>query len=377
MQLKEQIGDLQGKAASLSMVANVYWQRGEYDQAERLVEQSIALEKQLGHLGGAAIDTVKLGQLAQARGDAETALARYREGLAVFERLDMPEAAQVRQMIAALEGGAEAAASPDPLHRLTARARAAGAAGDAAGAVAAQERAVALARQAGDEQEPLVTLSVLLYSLAGYYQAAGRHDDAVAALEEVVALDERTGHPDLESDRETLEQARRLARLSPEERARLEAAAQDVSAHPDDPLQAIVAALNAQLAQAPPEERAQLEPRFRQFIQQLEQMSPEEREQQVAAMRAGGQRHQIESLAARARDDAIAALRGEIERAPFLEELERIAAQAAEDEEPGSPWDELAAYLRAVVALLRGESLPPVPASYAAHIVAIQDAASA
>ncbi len=68
------------------------------------------------------------------------------------------------------------------------------------------------------EREALVTLSVLLYNLAGCYQKAGRYDDAVTALEEVVALDERTGHPDLGSDREALEQARHLARLSPEER---------------------------------------------------------------------------------------------------------------------------------------------------------------
>ena len=42
------------------------------------------------------------GQVAQARGDREGALARYREGLSIFERLGMPVAAQVRQMIAAL-----------------------------------------------------------------------------------------------------------------------------------------------------------------------------------------------------------------------------------------------------------------------------------
>ncbi len=33
-----------------------------------------------------------------------------------------------------------------------------------------------------------------------FYQNAERHDDAVKAMEEVVAIDEQTGHQDLESD---------------------------------------------------------------------------------------------------------------------------------------------------------------------------------
>lgn len=70
-----------------------------------------------------------------------------------------------------------------------------------------------------------MTLSVLLYNLAGFYGGAGRQEDAVQALEEVVVLDERTGHPDLESDRQALEAARRLAALSPEEREELARAA--------------------------------------------------------------------------------------------------------------------------------------------------------
>src|SRR5512144_954204 len=83
--------------------------------------------------------------------------------------------------------------------------------GDIATATALQEHAVALARERGAEREALVSLSVLLYNLSTYYAHAGRHDDAVRVLEEVVALDERTGHPDLASDRETLARARQAA----------------------------------------------------------------------------------------------------------------------------------------------------------------------
>jgi len=63
---------------------------------------------------------------------------------------------------------------------------------------------VTLLRQAGEERDALVALSIALYNLAGYLGSVGRHDDAVRALEEVVRLDERTNHPDLETDRRTL-----------------------------------------------------------------------------------------------------------------------------------------------------------------------------
>lgn len=375
----EQIGDIKGKAASLGNLANIHMQQQQWDRAESLLLEALKLTKQIGE--PPAFEIVKLGQVAQARGDHETARSRYGEGLAIFERLGMPEANQVRQMIASLESDDQPAAPADPLRQLIARARAAAQSGDVQDAIAAQEQAVALLRQAVEQspenRDGLVTLSVLRFNLAGYYQQAGRHDDAVAAFEEVVALDERTGHPDLAADREALARARHLARVSPEERAALDRARPAPSAPAPDPDQ-LIAALEqqaaAQLAQLPPEERAQMEAGMRQFARQWAQMSDEERAQQVAAMQAAGQRQQIDDLARQARDGAIAALRGETDREPLVAKLEQAAAQAAEGEEPGAPWAELSAYLRALVALLRGDPLPPVPPRFAAHLAAVQDA---
>jgi tetratricopeptide (TPR) repeat protein len=374
LQLSEQIGDLQGKAASLSQLADLYMMGEDWDKAEHCLQEALSLSRRLGESAGIAFKTVKLGQVAQARGDRDATLARYREGLAIFEELGMPrESAQVRGMIASLEG--EEAAPPDPLQQLTDQARAAIEAGEIEKAIAAQERAVSLVRQAlehgGESREGLVTLSVLLYNLAGYYGQAERHDEAVTALEEV-ALDERTDHPDLESDRGALEQARRVAALSPEERAQLAA---QPSAELD--LAQLSADLEAQLAQLPPEERAQLEAAARQFARQWEQMGDEERAQHLVAAQAAARRQQIASLADQARDGAIAARQGQldpVEREALIARIKDVAAQAAEGEEPGSPWDELAAYLRAVAALLRGEPSPPVPESYAAHMAAIREA---
>jgi tetratricopeptide (TPR) repeat protein len=254
LQLGEQLGDKKGKAASLHQMANILMARSDWLNAEQVLQESLQLASEVGVIEHAAFATVKLGQVAQARGDREGALARYREGLAIFERLGMPrETAQVRQLIASLEGGG--ATAPNPIQAALAQARAAAERGEFEAAVAAQESAVTLMRQEGESREALVALSVLLFNLTGYYANVERHADAVRALEEVVALDERTGHPDLESDRQALEAARRAAAFSPEERARSkaeEAKAQELAGH---------------LASLPPEERTKLESDNREFAE--------------------------------------------------------------------------------------------------------------
>ncbi len=223
LDLYEQIGDRGGKAGALSMFSNVYWQRRDFDRAEGLLREAIELSGQVGDLQAAAFNTVKLGQLTEVRGQGDEALAQFREGLALCERIGMaPLAEQVRGLIAGLEsGGAAGAETSDPLGLAVAEARSAAGRGDWPAAIQSGEQAVQLTREAGENRESLVGLSVLLYNVADYYRGAERFDDAVRALQEVVALDERTGHEDLESDRQTLQQTRKMAALTPEQRAEL------------------------------------------------------------------------------------------------------------------------------------------------------------
>jgi tetratricopeptide (TPR) repeat protein len=291
LQIYEPLGDLSGKSITLSMITNILMARQEWDAVEQMLLDALALAQRLADPGQVAFNQVKLGQVAHARGDQATALAYYREGLAIFERVGMPrEAAQVREFIAQAEEpmAGSADSSPSPAQLLAAVTRAVrealrgerpdgdvqaalrqlvdqasgdhdtgrylaallalmedqmataqaweaaqpllgsfsdedrrdlllalanllGAVGAPTLAITAQEQAVALLRAAGDDRSTLVALSVALYNLAGFYSEAGRHAEAVAALEEVVALDERTEHPDLESDRQVLEAARRRA----------------------------------------------------------------------------------------------------------------------------------------------------------------------
>jgi hypothetical protein len=326
---------------------------------------------------GVAFSVVKLGQIAQSRGDKETALNRYREGLAIFERMGMPEAEQVRGMIASLEGDLTPNPSPkrggesDPLAQVIAQARAAG---DVQSAIRYQEQAVALARQAGQTREVLVTLSVLLYNLAGYYQKAERHGDAVQAMQEVVAIDEQTGHEDLQSDRETLETFRHIAALSPEERAQLQNAQTQSAPAGGAGESDFERQLQAQLAQLPPEQRAQAEAQIRKAFEEFQRMSPAEQAQLIQAAQAAEDSNrlkQVENAANQVREAGLAYFRKQAPRRDVLQMLEGASRKMKQGESAGSPWLPVAALCDCVIALIKEEPVPPVPSAYAAHFAAV------
>jgi tetratricopeptide (TPR) repeat protein len=365
-ELSEQLGDKQGKAASLSQLANLYMIKKDWDKAESVISQSLELCKQLGQIDAIAFNIVKLGQVDEARGNVETALSRYREGLVIFEKLGArPVVEKVKQMIVNLEDGA--AANDDPLAQAIAQARAAAGRKDIKSAIQFQEQAVELVRKAGEGREALVTLSVMLYNLAGYYSEAERHEDAVRMLEEVVALDERTGHQDLESDRQTLEAARKMAALSPEERQALRQKSAESQASNDEPL-GFEAQLQAQLAQLPPEQRAEAEAQIRKAFEEFQRMTPE----QQAAVVDQGRRQQIENAAGQVRDAGLAYVRRQAPKRDVLQMLEDASRQMKAGESAGSPWLEVAALCDAIAALIKEEPVPPVPAAYASHFAAVQ-----
>lgn len=85
---------------------------------------------------------------------------------------------------------------------------------------------------------------------------------------------------------------------------------------------------------------------------------------------------QIRTLADQARDAAIAALHGEVDRNALIAQLGEAAERAAADEPADSSWAQLALYLHAVVAVLLGEPALPVPAAFAEHLAAVEAARS-
>ncbi|MEP7134536.1 MAG: tetratricopeptide repeat protein, partial [Chloroflexota bacterium] len=362
-----QLGDKKGKAASLSQMANVYWEKKEFSQAQHLVEQSIEISYQIGDLQAVAYNVLKLGQLSQVLGDKTTALARFQESLALFERLGaQPMIANARQKIANLEGGA--VANDDPLAQVIAQARASAERGDLPSAIQYQEQAVALVREASQEREALVRLSVLLFNLAGFYAKANRYDDAVKSMQEVVAIDEQTGHQDLESDREMLKKFEQIASMSPEERAQLQNSQASTPASGAGEQGDFESQLQAQLAQLPPEERPQAEAQIRKAYEDFQRMSPEEQ----AAVVAGQRRAQIDNAAEQVRDAGLAYFRKQAPKRDVLNMLEGASKNMKDGESAGSPWLEVAALCDAIIALVKEEPVPPVPAAYASHFSAVQ-----
>ena len=445
----EQVGDLPGKGATLSGMANILMSHERWDEAEELLHESLRIAQQVNSPADFAFNIVKLGQVAQARGDTEEARQRYHEGLRIFEQLGMPEAHQVRQMLAALDGappqqpltldqallaltqtataaaqgqqpvaavaaaceqlaasdglpaehGAYLGAVAAALHHaddatLDALTDAAGALphdvetmvvdtlprfyaalGHADRAIALQHEGIARLRPASNPEAALA-LSVALFNQSGYLATAERFDEAVAALEEVVALDEQWALPDLESDRAALDRMiRRRDGLPLEEAESIPLTAEMLHALTNlTPQQAAALTppmrqLHAQLASLSEEERAQLDAALQAAARQFAALSDDERE----AVALAAQRQQIEALAAQIVDAALHATRqGNV--AALLPTLEEAAATYAQDETPDSPYDQLARFTRAVIDKLSGQPVPPVPEPYIEQFATFQEA---
>lgn len=354
------------KASSLSKLADLHMSKNDFDKAEGSLKESLAIRRQIEHVDGVAFSLVKLGQVLQARGDKDIALSHYREGLVLFEKLGVqPLISQVKQLITSLEGSP--ATNDDPSARAIMQARNAAQRGDIQSAIQFQEQAVKLARAAGDNREALISLSVILYNLAGYYSNADRHGDAIIILEEVVAIDEQTGNSDLESDRHALEAARMNASLTPEERVQLKQRMQEDAGFESQ--------LQAQLAQLPPEKRPQAEAQLRRGYEEFQQMSPEQKAEKIQSAQAdldANRQKSIDQAADQTRDVGLAYTRNEVPKQEVVDMLEQAAAQINVNEKPDSPWLEVAALCLALSALIKEESIPTIPAAYASHFSAVQ-----
>jgi tetratricopeptide (TPR) repeat protein len=254
--ISERLGDLWGKAHVLRMLSPLQFRAGDRDTALHNARESLRLFERLGATREIAQVRDILSQIERANGGAQPAdltpaqLAGRLVALTTAALRGQRPSDQVRVALAQLlsDGGASGAATTS-LHEYiaaliasldgadgaaSALLAAAGpllAAGtpaeradalvgianvaelleDAAIELAAHRQAIAAQRDAGAERETLVALSVMLYNVAMLHTRQGDHAAAVPLLEEVVALDERTGHPDLESDRAALESVRQRA----------------------------------------------------------------------------------------------------------------------------------------------------------------------
>ena len=101
-------------------------------------------------------------------------------------------------------------------------------------------------------------------------------------------------------------------------------------------------------------------------------MSPE---QQTAAMDQY-HRENTEKTANQVCDAALAYFRRQVPEKDVVDFINNVARKISTEEKPGSPFLEVAALCIALIALIKGESIPPVPVQYAARFSAVQQEAA-
>jgi len=86
--LKQQIGDLQGKAATLQCLANLIAEQGQIEEAITLCQESLILQEKIGDIEGKAVTLHELGRLKAQQGQIEEATALFNQSLEINERIN-------------------------------------------------------------------------------------------------------------------------------------------------------------------------------------------------------------------------------------------------------------------------------------------------
>ena len=101
LEIKERLGDLRGKSATLHEMASVLVTRGDLDGAMRLYQQSLELEERLGDLRGKATTLAMMAQVHIWRGEQEPALRALLVSLQTLSQIGAaPDAQKVAGILA-------------------------------------------------------------------------------------------------------------------------------------------------------------------------------------------------------------------------------------------------------------------------------------
>jgi tetratricopeptide (TPR) repeat protein len=87
LELKEKIGNVQGKAATLHCLAIIYANQGDIDQAIALYQQSLELKEKIGDVQGKAATLHCLAMIYADQGEIDQAIALFQQSLETFEKI--------------------------------------------------------------------------------------------------------------------------------------------------------------------------------------------------------------------------------------------------------------------------------------------------
>jgi tetratricopeptide (TPR) repeat protein len=173
------------------LLASLYDAQGNPAEARRLWERSIALEDRIGDLEGRASTLIMLAQLEMMEGNRETALGMARESVRLLESIGNAKVTMAREILAQIEtfdagGSAEAPPFLAELGELLERAKAAG----QEGGLAAIDAALAEARREVVPSREVVALlarSIACWNagdVAGCDEGLRRAEEALGRVDE-------------------------------------------------------------------------------------------------------------------------------------------------------------------------------------------------
>ena len=87
LQNAKENGDIEAIYNALNELGNIALIRGDLDEAERLLQESLAIKKEIGDRKGEATSLGNLGNIAETRGDLDEAERLYRESLAIHKEI--------------------------------------------------------------------------------------------------------------------------------------------------------------------------------------------------------------------------------------------------------------------------------------------------
>ena len=100
LEIKEQIGNAQGKAATLHNLASLKANQGDVEGAIALFNQSLEIEDRIGDVQGRAMTLQWIGWLAaSAQQDYETGIRCLQESVEILERIGSAEATNARRVL--------------------------------------------------------------------------------------------------------------------------------------------------------------------------------------------------------------------------------------------------------------------------------------
>ena len=104
LKINRRLGDQSGIAITLHELGRLAYRTGELEEAQRLLGESVEITKRLGDQNGTALSLIALGVLEERKGDGEQAARLYREALGILDKLGSPDAEYARRGLARVEG---------------------------------------------------------------------------------------------------------------------------------------------------------------------------------------------------------------------------------------------------------------------------------